>query len=123
MTGRPHPLAGDPIEELTFGPLPADGPLTAHFDAAIRRLNDARGSVYGHPADDFRRVALMKAVVADCPHTLIRHALEMILVKVARLIQSPDHLDSIEDIAGYARTMVMILDREANQPGPSPSAG
>ena len=83
-----------------------------HFDSRLRTLTQERGADYGHPADDFRRAAAMTAVIAECPHPLVRHALYMIAVKVARLIQSPDHLDSIEDIAGYARTITMILDRE-----------
>lgn len=82
------------------------------FDAAIQTITKERGKDYGHPADDFARVDLIKQAVADCPHPAIRHALEMIGVKLARLTTSPDHLDSVIDIAGYARTIVMILDRE-----------
>lgn len=36
----------------------------------------------------------------------------MICVKIARLIQSPDHLDSWVDIAGYARVAVMAMPQE-----------
>lgn len=35
----------------------------------------------------------------------------MICVKLARLIHSPDHVDSLVDIAGYARCACMIIDR------------
>ena len=34
----------------------------------------------------------------------------MILDKVARLTNNPEHLDSWIDIAGYARCAVMIMD-------------
>lgn len=88
------------------------GPLGhAHqFDLAIQKVTQERGSNYGHPLDDFRRVQAMKAVLAECPDVEVRHALEMIAVKMARLIESPDHLDSAIDIAGYARCICMIVD-------------
>ena len=47
---------------------------------------------------------------------LVRNALRMIGVKMARLVQSPDHLDSVIDIAGYARTIAMINDRKMGDP-------
>ena len=83
---------------------------TARFDAAIQRVTYDRGDVYGPPGKDFARAQLIKRAVQDCPHDGIRHAMEMIGVKMARLTHTPDHEDSIHDIAGYARTMAMLLD-------------
>jgi hypothetical protein len=85
---------------------------TEQFDAALRDITDRRGSVYGHPVDDFAKVDLIKQAVADCPDAEIRHGLEMIGVKLARLAQTPDHTDSIIDIAGYARCLAMIVDEK-----------
>ena len=85
------------------------------FDAAVAKVNDARGSVYGHPADDFRRAAEIKRVLAECPDPELRHTLEMIAVKMARLIQTPGHVDSWVDIFGYARCGAMILDRRQRE--------
>lgn len=82
------------------------------FDSAIQKVTQDRGAVYGHPADDFDRANRLKAVVAECPDPLVRHALEMICVKMARLLHTPHHLDSFIDIAGYARTAVMCIDRQ-----------
>lgn len=96
----------DSVIMTTFGPLSP----SQEFDAAIQRVTEQRGAVYGHPAVDFDRAARLKAVVQECSDPLIRHALEMICVKVARLIQTPSHLDSLIDIAGYARTASMVLD-------------
>lgn len=90
--------------------------LTEQFDAALSAATNVtkeRGEVYGHPYDDFGRAAALKAVVAECPDERIRHVLEMICTKMARLIHSPDHLDSWIDVAGYARTAVMVLDKRA----------
>ena len=82
------------------------------FDSALKTITEKRGSNYGHPLDNFSRIAVLHSCVADCDHPAIRHALEQILVKVARLVQSPTHLDSVIDVAGYAKTIAMILDKE-----------
>ena len=87
----------------------------ALFDQRAATITQDRGQDYGHPLDDFRRVAMIKAAVADCPDVEVRHALEMIGVKMARLCTSPDHLDSIVDIAGYARTIAMIVDERTRR--------
>ncbi|MCA3247339.1 MAG: hypothetical protein ING29_12775 [Azospirillum sp.] len=81
------------------------------FDAAIQKVTQQRGAVYGHPAVDFARANTIKSALVDCKDPLVRHALEMIAVKMARLVQTPDHLDSLIDIAGYARTAAMCIDR------------
>lgn len=88
------------------------------FDDATRRVTQDRGKTYGPPSVDFDRAARLKAVVAECKDARIRHALEMICVKMARLIQTPGHLDSWIDIAGYARTGVMVLDEVEARPHP-----
>ncbi|NIA67763.1 hypothetical protein HBA54_04095 [Pelagibius litoralis] len=82
------------------------------YDATVRDITDRRGEVYGHPMDDFDRAARLKAVVAECDDPHVRHALEMICVKMARLIESPHHVDSFIDISGYARCAVMCIDRK-----------
>lgn len=89
---------------------------TEQFDAAIAKVTQERGAVYGHPADDFAKVATMAGAIKDCPDPLVKHALYMVLVKVARLAKTPDHVDSWIDIAGYARTGVMIVDRGLTKP-------
>jgi hypothetical protein len=72
-------------------------------ESDIEELVAERGSVYGPPKIDFGRAARLKEVIAECKDPLARHALEMIAVKIARLIQSPNHVDSWRDIAGYAK--------------------
>ena len=56
----------------------------------------------GENAETFR--ALMAAIWRDghAFAAMTDYPLAMILVKVARLAQNPDHLDSWVDIAGYA---------------------
>jgi hypothetical protein len=78
----------------------------------MRNVTEERMAEYGHPASTFADIASMKAFIAHCPQPAVRHALEMILVKVSRLANDPRHEDSVGDIAGYARTIAMILDKE-----------
>jgi len=67
-----------------------------------------RGAVYGHPLDNFTNIATAEAVLDKCPDVAVRHALKMIWLKVTRLVETPDHQDSIDDIKGYAETINMI---------------
>jgi hypothetical protein len=88
------------------------GRLTKEFDDRLLGVTDDRVATYGHPAKTFDNIAVLQLVVRECPDARIRHALEMICVKMVRLSVSPTHMDSIIDIGGYARTMAMILDVE-----------
>lgn len=83
---------------------------TAQFDKELKDITQRRGENYGHPAVDFARAASLKALVQDCEDPRLRHVLEMLCVKIARLTQTPTHFDSWLDIAGYARTACMVLD-------------
>lgn len=78
---------------------------------AVPQLVEERGAVYGHPSVDFNRVSKIKSVLSACTDDELRHVLEMIAVKMSRLVETPDHDDSWVDIAGYAMTAAMVLDR------------
>ena len=81
------------------------------FDSQVENITQKRGAVYGHPLDDFSKIAELKAALPDYANPAIQHCAEMICVKLARLGQTPGHIDSLVDIAGYARTWAMLLDR------------
>ena len=89
--------------------------FTDQFDATIRRVTQDRGKIYGSPLTDFTRCAKGESVIAECNDPEIRHVLNMVWTKVCRLIESPDHQDSWEDIAGYVRTACMLRDERLNQ--------
>ena len=75
------------------------------LDEAGALVDGEREAQYGHPHDDFTAVTgAAKALGVDPLSGPLHHALYMVLVKVQRLVQTPDHHDSIVDIAGYART-------------------
>lgn len=94
---------------------------------ANRLVNGDRNHTYGEPVDDYTKVAALwnayldGLVIKNGTHRLEPHdaiAL-MILLKVARLGNDPDHRDSWVDIAGYAAcghdTRVDALHRSAPQ--------
>ncbi len=83
--------------------------LLEQFDAAYANVTLDRRHIYGAPDDTYRRVATLRSVVDECSDPQIREILGMVVTKVARLVQTPDHLDSWVDVAGYARCGVMLL--------------
>lgn len=71
---------------------------------ALHITTGARRASYGHPSVNLGRTArLMDAYLdgIDRPLTVGDVAALMTCVKLARLHQSPDHYDSLLDIAGY----------------------
>ncbi len=85
------------------------------LEEAQKLTSEDRQEVYGHPADDFKKVAQMtKPILESNIDPRLKHALYMIQVKVARLLNTPYHRDSIIDIAGYANTYSMITEKEEN---------
>ena len=84
------------------------------FDEKAASITQNRGAAYAHPLDDFQRIELMKQALRCCGDPEVRHALEMIAVKLSRLCvcppSNPAYIDSLIDISGYARTIAMIND-------------
>ena len=94
------------------------GEFTNKFDQALETITQERGQTYGHPFSTFDQIAYHQIMVVKCPDPRVKHALEMICVKLVRLCQDPSsgNLDSVIDIAGYARTIAMIWDEEMDAP-------
>jgi len=63
-----------------------------------------RGQDYGSIVDNHTRISRLWSVLLDTEVTPEQVALCMIAVKQARLMETPDHEDSIQDILGYALT-------------------
>lgn len=80
-------------------------------------VNGDRQADYGHPIEDFERVTgAAKAMGIDPANGgPLHHALYMVLVKVSRLVQTPDHADSLVDGPGYFATYEMVLERLAER--------
>lgn len=77
-----------------------------------------RQSTYGDPAVNFERAAQLLSVffgpsglgLFARPITNIEVGHMMILVKLARAMQSPTHLDTLHDIGGYAMCLEQIIN-------------
>ncbi len=84
------------------------------LDEAKAITTGARQDVYGHPYEDFTRIAKMWAAILGKEITPEQVGLCMIAVKMGRLCHTPGHRDSIVDIAGYANTLDMIRERKSH---------
>lgn len=94
------------------------GSLLDQFDAELQSVTLDRREIYGKPGDTYRRISAMRVIVDECPDVEIREVLGMIVTKVVRLIESPTHLDSWIDVAGYSRCGVMLLDERRSERTP-----
>lgn len=89
---------------------------------AQRIVTGARRAAYGRPEDNFKRIAdLWNAHMTNTGRPALFAPRDiaplMILMKMARLAETPDHRDSIVDIIGY-----MACYAEMVLPGPTPDA-
>lgn len=79
--------------------------------AADKAVSTERQGIYGHPAENFHNIATMWEGYKGVKFTTADVAMMMILVKVARYRNTPGHIDTLVDIAGYVKTEEMILER------------
>ena len=79
-------------------------------EADIAGLLAVRGSAYGSPLVNHQRIAELWSAYLRTEIKPEQAAMMMALVKVARLIQSPDHADSIHDLAGYVEVYRQIIN-------------
>lgn len=75
-------------------------------------LTAIRGERYGHPSENFARIAALWGPILRVDVSPQQVGLAMIAVKLARLIETPDDEDSIHDLAGYAATLDMLAGRD-----------
>lgn len=101
---------------------PVSAPETI-LDEAARAVHGPRQETYGHPRDNFARTAEMwsaflrqRMARLETPQefefTPEDVAMFMVLLKVARLANTPGHRDTLVDIAGYAATAELCGDQE-----------
>lgn len=69
-----------------------------------------REAKYGHPKDNYRRIAHIWSAVLGIEVTPTQAVLCELGVKFSRLIQSPDDEDTQVDIHGYVKVLQRLLD-------------
>lgn len=77
---------------------------------AQRLVYGPRERAYGHPAEDYRRVARLWSVILDHDISAAEAALCMVAVKIAREVHEPSR-DNRVDMAGYAAVVDRIRRR------------
>lgn len=71
------------------------------LDEAHRLTHGERDKNYGTPYTNHKRIADIWSVILGQEITPAQVALCMVGVKIARLVETPDHLDSFVDGAAY----------------------
>ena len=74
------------------------------LEDAVKAIKE-RGETYGPMRENMENIATLWRPILGTPVTAAEVAQCMIMVKVARLLQSPNHVDSVLDIAGYAAVL------------------
>lgn len=82
------------------------------LDEAKRLTATDRQDIYGDPYINHKRIADLWSVYLETEISPSQVALCLCLVKIARLIETPDHLDSIIDLAAYTAIYGEINDSE-----------
>ena len=72
------------------------------LETAAKIVKGDRQKNYGTPEDNFGRIADLWGTFLNKNITASDVAAMMILMKVARIMHDPSHMDSWVDIAGYA---------------------
>jgi hypothetical protein len=94
--------------------------LKTILEEANELTSGARQDVYGHPLENYRALAavwtaiLQQSKIIDDGRQLTPELCQVMLMgmKVVRLGKEPEHRDSIIDVAGYARTLEMTIERQ-----------
>lgn len=81
------------------------------LDEAKRLTHTDRQKNYGSPYVNHKRIADLWSVYLENEITPSQVALCLCLVKIARLIETPDHEDSFVDLAAYAAIAGEIQSR------------
>jgi hypothetical protein len=76
----------------------------------IDDLLATRGARYGNPAVNHARIANLWTAYLRVKITPAEAAMCMALLKVARLIETPNDEDSIHDLAGYVEVYRRIVN-------------
>ena len=83
----------------------------AIFDEARLLIQD-RGRVYGSPYTNHKRIAELWTGLFEFPITAHQVVLAMAAVKLARLVETPSHHDSVVDAVAYLAFYEDVLEAQ-----------
>lgn len=69
----------------------------------VEKLLKERGNKYGEPEKFFSQLAKAKLAIGNTKTNPQKEVGYMLLFKVIRYLNNPQHTDSLDDIEGYAR--------------------
>lgn len=99
-----------PLTPVTPGNASEVAPPETILEEAQRLVYGPRCDDYGHPADDYAKVALIWTAILGVPVTAKQAALCMVGVKLAREVHRPKR-DNLTDGAGYFAVAARIQGR------------
>jgi len=88
-----------------------DAPIENILTEAERIVYGDRERTYGTPAKNLNQIARLWSAYLDTEITAHEVCDMMILLKIARLQNNPEHRDSLVDVAGYAALKERIQER------------
>ena len=84
------------------------------LDAASDLINGQRAKDYGDAFEMHRRIGVGWSEILGVNVTPAQVALCMVWLKISRLIETPDHLDSFVDLVAYGALAGEIESRSKN---------
>lgn len=82
------------------------------LSTADKVVSGTRQGDYGHPYYNFRKISRLWSEYLDLDINPTDVALMMVMLKIARLQNTPTHEDSLIDIAGYVKCYELIQNYE-----------
>lgn len=82
------------------------------LEEAAKLVSSERNARYGHPKVAFAQIAAGWKIVLGIDVTPVQVGQCLVMMKICRHIQRPEHTDSLTDIAGYARTLEMLGEKQ-----------
>jgi hypothetical protein len=83
----------------------------AIFDEA-RILQQDRGRIYGSPYSNHKRIAEIWSAILETPITAHQVVTCMVGTKLARLVETPSHHDSVVDAVAYLAFYEDVLEAQ-----------
>ena len=82
--------------------------------ADVVDLVHTRGTIYGHPYTNHKRISDLWSAYLDHPITASQVAVCMALLKISRISESPKSEDSLLDAIAYLSIYKTVLEAEAD---------